>query len=429
MDVRVEKVGTNTVKLEITVPAQEFNKGIEKAYRKSAGKFNIPGFRKGKAPMMIIEKMYGEGVFYEDAVNIIFDETYPKAIDENSLEPVDRPEVDIVDIGRGKDLVYTATVTVKPEVELGEYKGLEVEKVDYPVTDEDLDKQLQQVRERNARILTKENGVIEKGDTAVIDFEGFIDGAPFEGGKGTNYQLEIGSGSFMEGFEDQLLGKKVSEEVDVNVTFPEDSKQSGLAGKPAVFKVKIKEIKYKELLPLDDEFAKDVSEFETLEEYKNDLRRKLQESNDARAKRQYEDAVVKKAVDNAKVEIPDVLVDREVDYMMEDIRYRLSYQGLTLEKYAELLNTSVDKMKADYRDAAYNKVKTRLVLEKISKAESIEAGDEEIDAEIEKAAKQYGQDAEKFRSSVGDRERNIIKNDIIVNKTVDFLVQNAKSVE
>lgn len=426
MEVRVENAGTNTVKLEIKVPAQEFNKGIDKAYRKDANKFNVPGFRKGKAPKEIIEKIYGEEVFYEDAVNFVIDETYPKAIEENNLEPVDRPEVDIVDIGHGKDLVYTASVTVKPQVELGEYKGLEVSKVEYPVADEDVEKQLGQMREKNARIIAKEDGTVEKGDTAVIDFEGFVDGIPFEGGKGTNYQLEIGSGTFIEGFEDQLIGKKTGEETDVSVTFPEDYKASALAGKPAIFKVTVNEIKYKELLPLDDEFAKDVSEFETMDELKVDIRKKLQESNDSRAKKQIEDSIVKKAVDNANVEIPEVMVDREVDYTMEDIRYRLSYQGMTLEQYAEFLNTSIEKMKEDYRDMAYNKVKTQLVLESIGKVEGVSASDEEIDAEIEKTAKQYNQDMKKFMDSIKERERNLIKNDIITNKTVDLLVANSK---
>lgn len=427
MDVRVEKVDVNEVKLEITVPAKEFDKGIEKAYRKNVGKFNVPGFRKGKAPKAIIEQMYGIEVFYEDAVNFVIDETYPKAVEESNITPVDRPEVDITDLGHGKDLVYTAKVTVKPEVEIGEYKGIEAEKQEYPVIDEDVDKQLEQLRQKNARIITKEEGVVETGNTAVIDFEGFVDGVPFEGGKGTNYSLEIGSGTFIEGFEEQLVGKGTGEEVDVNVTFPGDYKAEQLAGKPAVFKVKINEIKYKELLALDDEFAKDVSEFETLDELKADIRKKIQESNELKAKRQFEDSVVKKVVDNAKVEIPGVMVDRELNYMMDDLRYRLSYQGLTLEQYAEFLNSSIEKMKEDNRDAALNKVKTQLVLEEIGKKESIDANDEEIEAEVEKAAKQYNQDLEKFKKSIGERERNIIKGDIITNKTIDFLIVNSKT--
>lgn len=425
MNVKMEKIENNKVKLEITVPYEQFDKGIDKAYRKNVQKFNIPGFRKGKAPKKIIEQMYGEGVFYEDAVNFVIDETYPKSIEDNNIEPVDRPEIDIVEIGAGKDLVYTAAVTVKPEVELGQYKGVEVPKVEFPVTDEDVEKQLEAMRQKNARIITKEDGTVENGDTAVIDFEGFIDGVPFEGGKGSNHQLEIGSGSFIEGFEEQLIGKKAGEELDVNVTFPEDYRATELAGKPAVFKVKINEIKYKEMLPLDDEFAKDVSEFDTLEELKADIKVKTQENNDFKAKRQFEEAVVKKAVENAEIDIPEVMVNREIDYMMEDISYRLKYQGITLEQYAEYVNTTIEKMREDYKDIAKNKVKTGLVVEKISKVENITVSEEELEQEIEKMAGQYGQDTDKFKNSIGDREKNIIKDEIISNKTVELLVQNA----
>lgn len=428
MDVRLEKTNVNEVKLEVKVPVQEFKKAIEKAYRKNVGKFNIPGFRKGKSPKAIIEKMYGEEVFYEDAVNFIIDETYPKAIEDNNIQAVDRPELDVSQIGKDKDLIYTAKVTVKPEVELGEYKGIEVEKVEFPVTDEEIEKQLHQMAEKNARIITKEAGVIEKGDTAVIDFEGFVDGIPFDGGKDTNHSLEIGSSSFIEGFEEQLIGKGTGEEVEVNVTFPEGYRAANLAGKAATFKVKVNEIKYKELLPLDDEFAKDVSEFESLDELKADLRKKAQEENELKAKRQFEDSVVKKVADNAKVEIPEAMVKREIDYMLEDIRYRLSFQGVTLEQYVGFINTTVDKMKEEYKDIAFNKVKTQLVLEQIGKAEGITASEEEVNEEIEKTAKQYKDEADKFKNSIKDKERNLIKNDIINNKTVDFLIQNVKII-
>jgi len=429
MNVNVGERENNTVKLEITVPAADFKKAINKAYRKNVQKFNIPGFRKGKAPQMVIEKMYGEEVFYDDAVNFAIEDTYPKAIEENNIQVVDRPEIDIVDIGRGKDLVYTATVTVKPEVELGQYTGLEVAKVEYPVTDEDVEKQLQSMREKNARILTKEEGTVEKGDTVVIDFKGYKDGVPFEGGSAEDYSLEIGSGSFIEGFEEQLIGKSAGEEVDVNVTFPEDYRPEELAGKPVVFKVKIKEIKYKELLPLDDEFAKDVSEFDTLEELKADIRKKQEEINNLRAKREFEDAVVKKAVENAKVDIPDVMVDREVDYMIQDISYRLQYQGITVEQYAELIGTTVDKMKEDYREIAYNKVKTSLVIEKIGEVENIQPTDEDIDKEIERIAKQYNQEIDKLKESIKENQTEIIKEEIVYRKTVEFLVEKAVPVE
>jgi trigger factor len=426
MDVKLEKIDVNAVKLQITVPSEDFEKQINKAYHKNVGKFNIPGFRKGKAPKLVIERMYGEGVFYEDAVNYIIDDTYPKAVEETKIKPVDRPEIDVVDIGKGKDLVYSAKVTVKPEVELGEYKGVEAKAPKYTAKDEDVDKQLQQMREKNARIITKEDGVVEKGNIVVIDFEGFIDGVPFEGGKAENYQLEIGSGTFIDGFEDALVGKKAGDELDVNVKFPENYGAEKLAGKPAVFKVKINEVKYKELSALDDEFAKDVSEFETLEELKADIQKKLQDADDERAKREFEDAVIKKVTDAAKVDIPDVMVDREVEYMMEDLNLKFRYQGINLEQYAKATNTTVDKMKEKYRDVAYDKVKTRLVLEKIGEVESIEASKEDVDAQIEKMSKRYGKDAEKFKASIGERERELIKEDIITNKAIDLVVESAK---
>jgi trigger factor len=385
----------------------------------------VPGFRKGKAPRAIIENIYGKDVFHEDAAYIVVDETWPKAVDDNNLEPVDRPELVNIDYSLDKDLVYTVNVTVKPEVELGEYKGVKAEKVEYPVTDEDIEKQLQSMREKNARIINKEDGTVEKGDTAVIDFEGFIDGVPFDGGKDTNHSLEIGSGSFIEGFEDQLMGKKAGEEVDVKVTFPGDYRAAELAGKDATFKVKINEVKYKELLPLDDEFAKDVSEFETLDELKADLRKKLEESNELRAKREFEDKVIKAVVENSTVDIPKVMVDREIDYMLDNLNYRLQYQGLSLEQYAQYTNTSIDKMKEDYRDAALSSVKTELVLQKVSKVENISPSDKDINQEIEKMAKQYNQELDKFKATLQEREMEIVKNEVITHKAVDFLVQNA----
>lgn len=427
MDVKIEKVAQNEVKLEVKVPAAEFEKGIEKAYHKNIQKFNVPGFRKGKAPRAIIEQNYGKGIFYEDAVNILIDATYPQAIEDNNIEPVDRPEIEVTDVGSGKDFIYTAKVTVKPDVELAEYKGLEVKKQEFPVTDEDIDKELENLREKNARIITKEQGTAaEKGDIVIIDFEGFMDGKPFENGKEENFQLELGSGSFIEGFEEQLVGKKAGDEVDVNVTFPEDYRAKDLAGKPALFKVKVNEVKYKELLPLDDEFAKDVSEFDTLEEFKKDMRTKMQESNDLRSKRQFEDDVVKGAVDNAKIDIPDVMVEREIDYIMEDLNYRLRYQGMDLERYAKLMDTTVEDLRKQYHTIGLERVKTQLVLQKIAEVENITAEEKEIDDEIDKMSKQYGKNPEQFKESLKERERNIIKGDIINSKTIDFIVKNAK---
>lgn len=425
MNINTEKIETNTLKVEVSVPVQEFVKNIDRAYLKNVQKFNVSGFRKGKAPRAIIENRYGKDIFYEDAAYLVVDETWPKVISEKNIEAVDRPELVKLDYGIDKDLAFTINVTVKPEVELGQYKGIEAKKSEYIVTDEDVDKQLNLMRERNARIIKKEDGIIEKGNMAIIDYEGFIDGAAFEGGKDSNYSLEIGSGSFIPGFEEQLIGKNAGEETEVKVTFPSDYHAKDLAGKEAVFKVKINEVKYKELPPLDDEFAKDVSEFGTLEEFKSDTKKKLQLRNDEKSKREFEDSVLKKVVDNAKVTIPKVMVDREIDYMMEDLNYRLKYQGIDLEQYAKYTNTSIEKLKEENRDAAENQVKTTLVLEKIGKVESVTATDDEVESEIENMAKQYNQEVDKIKKTLKEREINSLKTDIVTRKTVDLLVENA----
>lgn len=425
MNINTEKIEANTLKVEVTVPVDEFIKSIDKAYLKNVQKFNIPGFRKGKAPKAVIENRYGKEVFYEDAAYLLVDETWPKAVLEKNIEAVDRPDLVDINYGIDKDLTYTVNVTVKPEVELGDYKGIEAKKTEYTVSDEDVDKQIQLMREKNARIIKKENGTIEKGDIAVIDFEGFINDKAFEGGKDTNYSLEIGSNAFIPGFEDQLVGKKAGEEADVKVTFPSDYHSKDLAGKEAIFKVKINDVKYKELPALDDELAKDVSEFETLDELKADTKKKMQEKNDERTKNEFEDSVVQKVVDNAKVEIPKVMIDREIDYMMEDLNFRLRYQGIDLEKYAQYTNTTVEKMKEEYRGVAENRVKTNLVLEKIVKDESISATDEEVEKEIENMAKQYGQEVENIKKNLKDRDISSIKNDITTRKAIDLLVENA----
>jgi len=362
--------------------------------------------------------MYGEEVFYEDAINMVIDDTYPQALDDNNLKPVDKPEINFSQLEKDKDFIYTASVTVRPEATLGEYKGLEVEKKEYTVNDEDIQKQLDAMQEKNARIITKEEGTIEKGDTAIIDFEGFVDGAAFEGGKGENYSLEIGSGSFIDGFEEQLIGKKSGEETEVNVKFPDEYGAKELAGKDAMFKVKINEIKAKELVPLDDEFAKDVSEFETLDELKEDLKKKTEENNTLRAKNEFEESVINKAVENAEVDIPDVMVDRQINYMLDDINYKLQYQGLTLDQYAGFMNTTVDKMKEDYRDAAYKRVKTELVLAKVAEVESIEASEEDVDKELENIAKQYNQDIAKIKEITSDIEKRLV--DVTEKFTINF---------
>lgn len=426
MNIKAEKIETNVVKLEVTVPAEDFLTAMQKSYRKNLNKFNVPGFRKGKVPMAIVEKMYGPEVLFEDAAYIIYEDTYPKAIDEQNINPVDYPKLDIVQIEKGKDFIYTAEVTVKPEVKLGEYKGVEVEKVEYPVTDEDVEKQINSMRERNARIVDK-TGAIENGDIAVIDFEGFIDGVAFDGGKGTDYELTIGSNTFIPGFEDQLIGKTAGEELEVNVTFPEDYHVEELKGKPAMFKVTVKAVKSKELPALDDEFAKDVSEFDTLEELKQDEKKKLESANAEKAKREYEDKVVEKAVEDCEVEIPQVMIEREAEYMVRDIDSRLQYQGLNVEKYAEILGTTVDEMKNQFMEPAAKNVRRALVLEAIAKAEEIEVSDEEIAAKAEEIVKQYNpEDAEKVKNQIITSQKDIIRDELVNNKVIELLVSSAK---
>ncbi len=426
MNIKAEKIEANVVKLEVTIPAEEFLAAMQKSYRKNLSKFNVPGFRKGKVPMAIVEKMYGPEVLFEDAAYIIYEDTYPKAIDEQNINPVDYPKLDIVQIEKGKDFIYTAEVTVKPEVKLGEYKGLEVEKVEYPVTDEDVDNQINSMREKNARIIEKD-GTVETGDIAVIDFEGFMDGDAFEGGKGTDYELTIGSNTFIPGFEDQLIGRKAGEDVEVNVTFPEDYQSEELKGKPAMFKVAVKAIKTKELPALDDEFAKDVSEFDTLEDLKKDERRKLEEANAEKAKKEYEDKVVEKAIEACEVEIPEAMIDREADYMIKDIDYRLQYQGLNVEKYAQILGTTIDAMKNDFKEPAAKNVRRGLVLDAIAKAEGVEASEEEIAAKAEEIAKQYkSEDVENIKNQIIASQKDIIRDELVNNKVIEMLVSSSK---
>lgn len=429
MNTKVERIENNVVKIEVTVPAENFKEALKKSYEKNVSKFSVPGFRKGKAPMAIIEKYYGEGVFYEDAINFIVEETYPKAVEENDVHPVDYPELDIVQIGKDVDFIYTAKVTVKPEVKLGQYKGLEATKISYLVTDEDVEAEINMLKEKNARIINKENGTIEKGDIAVIDFEGFIDDTPFEGGKAENYELVVGSGTFIPGFEDQLVGAKVGETVDVNVTFPEDYHAENLKGKPALFKVTIKDIKVKEYPVVDDEFAKDVSEFETLEELKADIRRKIQEENDKRAKMELEDQLIGKVVSASEVDIPEAMINQEIDYMVKDMDYRLRYQGLNIDQYMEMMGITMETLRNDLKEVATNRVKTSLVLEAIAKAENITATEEEIENRAEEHAKRYGvKDIERMKKAILDSQRALIAEEIVNNKVIDFVVSESKII-
>lgn len=429
MNAKVEKIQQNVVKLEITVEAEKFNESLKKAYAKNAKKFNIPGFRKGKAPINIIKKYYGDGVFFEDAINFCCDDTYPVAIKENNIRPVDYPSIDIVQIEEGKEFIYTAEVSVYPEVELGEYKGVEAKKVEYAVTDEEVEAQLKQMQEKNARVETKTEGTVEKGNIAIIDFKGYVDGIAFEGGEGKDFSLEIGSGTFIDTFEDQLVGVNIGETKNVNVTFPEQYGKEELNGKPAVFEATVKEIKVKELPVLDDEFAKEVSEFDTLEELKADMRNKLQETNDVRVKREYEEAVIDAVCENAKVEIPQVMVSKEIENMVKDLEMRLKYQGLDLETYYQYTNSSEEQVKEYMKESAEKRVKTELVLEKIAKVENVEATDEELQAKATELAKQYGEkDLEKTAKLLLDAQKDYIKLDVVNEKVIKLLVDNSKTV-
>ncbi|MGI6085877.1 MAG: trigger factor [Acetivibrionales bacterium] len=426
MSVKIEKVEKNQVKLEIEVEAKIFDECMNKAFNKNKSRFNIPGFRKGKAPRSMVERYYGEQVLYEDAINYACADAYDKAIDDNDIHPVDKPEIDIVQIGSGKDFVFTASVTVRPEVELGQYKGLSVTKEKVVVTEEDIENELKKIAERNSKLINIEDRPVEEGDTVNIDFEGSIDGVPFQGGAAKGYTLVIGSGSFIPGFEDQLIGKNINEEVEVNVTFPEDYHSEDLKGKPAVFKVKINEIKLKQLPDINDEFASDVSEFETLDEYKTDIRVKLTEQAQAAADRKYENDIIKEVVDNAVCDIPEVMVNHRLDDMMRHMDMQLRYQGMNLQGYLNMMSMDIDKLRSDYRDNALEDVKTQLVLEKIAEVENIVASPEEYDAELEEIAKRYKQSVEEMKKHLHDDDIEYIKSSIERKKTIALLVENSK---
>lgn len=427
MKVSMEKIEKNVVKLEITVEADKFNEAMKKSYKKNVKRFNVPGFRKGKAPMNIIEKYYGEGVLYEDAINFCCDETYPEALTQNDIKPVDYPQIDIVEIGKGKDFKYTAKVTVVPEVELGEYKGIEVKKNTYEVKEEDIENKLKGMQERNARIQTKEDGAVEDGNIAVIDFKGFVDGTAFEGGEGHDYPLQIGSGTFIDNFEQQLIGCKKGEEKEVKVKFPEQYGREDLNGKEAMFKVTVKEIKVKELPAIDDEFVKEVSEFDTLAQLKEDIKKKMEEENTLRADREFEETVIDAVCEKAEVEIPEVMISKEIDNMLRDLEMRLRYQGLDLNTYYQYTNSSEDKVRDYMKETANKRVKTELVLNKLAKAENIVATDEEIMEKATEMAKQYGEkDVEKTAKLLASAQRHLLETDVVNQKVVKFLIDNSK---
>lgn len=426
MSVQVEKLEKNMAKLTVEVSAEDFKAAIKKAFNKNKNRFAIPGFRKGKAPQAMIEKMYGEGVFYEDAADEAINASYAEAMKESGLDIVSRPEVTIEKIGKDEPFVYSALVAVKPEVTLGQYKGVEVEKADASVSAEDVEAELKKVQEQNARLLTVEDRGVEDGDQTVIDFEGFVDGKGFEGGKAEDYPLTIGSHSFIDTFEEQLIGKKIGEECEVNVTFPTEYHAADLAGKPATFKVTVKEIKVKELPELNDEFASEVSEFDTLDEYKKDVEKKLAEKKEIEANSKNEDAVVAKVVENASMEIPDKMIDAQAENMVQDMARRMQSQGLSLDMYLKYTGMTVEQMKEQARPDAEKRIRTRLVLEAVAKAENIQISDEKVDEEVAKMAEAYKMEVEKLKSYMSESDVKQMKEDLAVQQAVDLLVAEAK---
>lgn len=425
MSIKVEKTeNNNELKLSFTIEAAKFDEAIQKVYAKSAHYFNIPGFRKGKAPYKIVERQYGAQIFYEDAFNEVASEEYEKELKENNIVAVSRPQIDIEQMEKGKDLIFTAVVQTKPEVKLGKYKGIELSKVEYTVKDEDIDHELGHMAERNARLVNVEDRPVEANDTTVIDFEGFVDGVAFEGGKAENHELVIGSNTFIPGFEDQIIGMKIGEEKDINVTFPEEYFSKDLAGKEATFKVKLHEIKKKELPAMDDEFAKDVSEFDTLDELKNSIKEKLEEQNASKAKYETEEAAIKAVSEATEIDIPSGMIETETDNMIKDIEQRLSYQGLKLDQYLQIMNKSEEDMRKELEEQAKISVKTKLVIEAIVAAEKIEATEEEVNAKLEEMATMYGSTVEEL--SKNESLKLYIEETVKSEKAVAFIVENAK---
>jgi trigger factor len=422
----VENLENNTAKLTIEVSAEELEKALESAYQKQKNKINVPGFRKGKVPRNMVEKLYGAGIFYEDAANALIPAAYADAATESKLEIVANPDIDVVQIEKGKPFIFTAEVVLKPEVELGQYKDIEVAKKEIEVTDAEVDAEVDKVREQNARLVTVEDRGVEVGDNTVIDFEGFVDGEAFEGGKGTDYPLTIGSHSFIDTFEDQLVGKNIGEEVEVNVTFPEEYHAEELKGKPAMFKVTVKEIKKKELPEVDDDFAQDVSEFDTLAEYKEDLKKQLADKKTQEAKTEKENEVIGKIIENAKMEIPQKMIDAQVQNMVRDFAQRIQAQGLTMEQYLQFTGMTPDKLMEQMQPQAKQRIESRLVLEAVAKAEAITVSDEEYEGEIEKMASMYQMEKDKLMEMIGETEKENITSDIAVQKAVDLVVESAK---
>ena len=425
MNSKVEKTdNANEVKLEITVEASKFEDAMRKVYFKSAKYFNIPGFRKGKAPMNIVEKYYGKEIFYEDAFNEVASENYEEALKENKIEAVSHPTIDVVQMEKGQDLIFTAVVQTKPEIELGKYKGIEIKKVEYNVSDDDINHELGHMQEHNSRLITVEDRPVEDGDITVIDFVGSVDGVEFEGGKAENHELTIGSNTFIPGFEEQIIGMNIDDVKDIKVKFPDEYFSKDLAGKDAVFKVTLHEIKKKELPELDDEFAKDASEFDTLDELKADIKAKLEKQNEERAKYETEDSVIKAVCENAKLDIPSGMIEIEVENMIKDMEQRLAYQGLKFEQYMQMMGKTEEEFKKEAEPQAIEAIKSRLALEAIIEKENIEASDEEVSEKLKEMAKNYGKTEDDFKDNENIKE--YIKNGIKSEKAIEFLVKNAK---
>ncbi len=426
MKVKVEKVENkaNEIKLEFTVEAQKFDEAIQDVYKKNAKYFNIPGFRKGKAPFKMVEKTYGIQIFYEDAFNEIAGEVYAKGLEDNKIEAVSKPKIDIIQIVAGKDLIFTAVVQTKPEVTLGKYKGIELKKVEYNVSDEDVNHELEHIAEHNARLVSVEDRAVENGDITIIDFEGFIDGKAFEGGKAENHELEIGSGKFIPGFEEQIIGMKIDEDRDIKVTFPKDYPAKELEGKEAIFKIKLHEIKKKELPEINDEFAKDASEFDTLDEWKKSIREKLEKANTSKAKFETEDNAIEEVCKDSKVDIPSGMIETQIDNMEQDISSRLSYQGMKLDQYLQMIGKTKQEFRDEYKEEAEKQVKRNLVLEAIMKDAEIEATKEEVETKIKEMADIYGKKEEEIKENA--QLIKYVEETIKTEKTIQYIVDNAK---
>lgn len=426
MAVKTEQVEKNLVKVVFEVSAEDFEKAINKVYLKNKSKYSVPGFRKGKVPRPVIEKMYSPAVFYDEAINLVLPDAYDAAVKEAELDIVAKPEIDIDgEIEKGKDIVFTALVTTKPEVKLGEYKGIEVDKIEYTVNEEDIDKAIDDERKKNARVITVEDRAVKDGDITKIDFEGFVDGVAFDGGKGEDYELEIGSGTFIPGFEEQLIGAEIGKETEVNVTFPEEYHAENLAGKPAVFKVTVNEIKMRELPELDDDFASEVSEFDTLEEYKADVRANLEKSNEQKAKDETENAIMKKVIDAAEFELPEAMIDAQIDKLVSEFEQRLQYQGMDIDTYMKYLGTTMEQLRSNFKDQAVIQLNSTLVVEAVMNDAGIEVGQEELELNLVDMSKKYNMELDKLKELISDAEMENIKKDMAMKKTVEMIINNA----